>query len=363
MCRIWWSGTNYARFDMMPPRLKDIAQDLNLSVVTISKVLRDHPDIGPETRERVLQRMKELDYRPNLAARALVTGRTHAIGLIVPDLVHPFFGEVAKALSGVLREKGYCLVLSSSDNDPQLEQQEIDQLLARRVDVLVVASAQRQGEAFRRIQGQKTPVVLIDRRFEGLSANFVGIDDVEAGRIATEHLLEVGCRRLAHIGGPSVSTAVGRLQGYREVLARRNIPERPETTIMREQGDDAGDRCGYNDMRRLLKLRPRPDGVFCYNDPTATGAMKAVLDAGLRIPDDVAIIGCGNVAYADFLRIPLTSIDQQSAEIGKRAARLALNMLDRPPSRPKQVLLTPQLIERTSTRRAKNRGRLRPADR
>ena len=330
-------------------RLKDIARDLNLSVVTVSKVLREHPDIGPETRGRVLQRMKELNYRPNLAARALVTGRTYAIGLVVPDLVHPFFGEVAKALSGVLRGKGYSLILSSSDDDPQLEQQEIEQLLARRVDMLVVASVQKHGEAFSRIQEQKIPVVLIDRKFEGLATHFVGIDDVEAGKIATEHLLAAGCRRLAHIGGPDVSTAVGRLRGYREVLARHNIHDGPETIILREHGDDAGDRCGYSAMRRLLELKPPPDGVFCYNDPTATGAMKAVLDAGLRIPDDVAIVGCGNVAYADYLRVPLTSVDQQSAEIGKRAARLALSVLANPPKRPKQVILPPRLVQRAST--------------
>src|SRR5579885_2871176 len=120
----------------MAVRLKDIADELKLSVVTVSKVLRHHPDIGAETRERVLQRMKELNYQPNLAARALVTGRTHAVGLIVPDLVHPFFGQVAKALSGVLRKKGYSLILSSSDDDAGLEQQEINHLLARRVDVL-----------------------------------------------------------------------------------------------------------------------------------------------------------------------------------------------------------------------------------
>jgi LacI family transcriptional regulator len=339
----------------MPPRLKDIAQDLNLSVVTVSKVLRDHPDIGRETRERVLQRMKELNYRPNLAARALVTGRTYAIGLIVPDLVHPFFGSVAKALSGVLRRKAYSLVLSSSDDDPQLEQQEVDQLLARRVDVLVVASVQKSGEIFRRIQEQKTPVVLIDRRFEAVPANFVGIDDVEAGRIATEHLLGVGCRRLAHIGGPDVSTAAGRLRGYREVLARHNMRERPETVIMREHGDDAGERSGYDTMRRLLDLKPRPDGVFCYNDPTAMGVMKAVLEAGLHVPDDVAVVGCGNIEYADFLRIPLTSVDQHSTDIGKRAALMALSVLENPPNRPKQVVLTPKLVERESTRRSRHR--------
>src|SRR5438046_4360774 len=140
-----WKQLECVRVDLtMAVRLIDIAKDLNIPVVTVSKVLRKHPDIGPETRQKVLQRMQELNYRPNLAARALVTGRTHAIGLVVPDLVHPFFGQVAKALAGVLRAKGYCLVLSSSDDDPELEQEEIDQLLTRRVDVLVVASSQRR---------------------------------------------------------------------------------------------------------------------------------------------------------------------------------------------------------------------------
>ena len=337
----------------MPPRLKDIAHDLNLSVVTVSKVLRDHPDIGPETRERVLQRMKELNYRPNLAARALVTGRTCAVGLVVPDLVHPFFGEVAKALSGALSHKGYSLVLSSSDDDPALEEQQIEQMLARRVDVLVVASTQLHGSAFRRIQDQKIPVILIDRKFDDVDTHFVGVDDVEVGRIATEHLLAVGCRRLAHIGGPEVSTAMGRLRGYREVLARHKIPVTPETIFLREHGDDAGSLSGYRTMKQLLALKPRPDGIFCYNDPTATGAMKAVLEAGLRIPRDVAIVGCGNVTYAEYLRIPLTSVDQQSAEIGKRAAHLALSVLASQPSRPKQIMLAPKLIERESTLRSR----------
>lgn len=337
----------------MPVRLKDIAQDLNVSVVTVSKVLRDHPDISRETRDRVLQRVKELNYRPNLAARALVTGRSYAVGLIVPDLVHPFFGQVAKALSSTLRSKGYSLVLASSEDDPDLERQEIEQLLARRVDVLVIASSQWTAGSFRRVEEQKTPYVLVDRRFAGLAANFVGVDDIEVGRIATEHLMAAGCRRLAHIGGPQVSTAIGRAQGFRKVLTAHQVPDRPEYVIMREHGDDAGDVSGYQAMKRLLALHPRPDGVFCYNDPTALGAMKAAMEAGLDIPNDVALVGCGNVAYADFLRIPLTSIDQQSNTIGERAARLALTLLDQDSSRPKQILIEPQLVERASTQRAR----------
>ena len=120
--------------------MKDIARDLGVSVVTISKVLRNHPDVGDETRERVLARVKELDYRPNLAARSLVTGRSYLIGLVVPDLLHPFFAEIAKSISEVLRKSGYYLIVSSSEEDPDLEEQEISKLLARRLDALVIAT-------------------------------------------------------------------------------------------------------------------------------------------------------------------------------------------------------------------------------
>src|SRR5512146_226772 len=122
---------------LMSTRMKDIAKDLGISIITVSKVLRNHPDIGDETRERVLARVKELDYRPNLAARSLVTGRTYLIGLVVPDLLHPFFAEIAKSISDVLRKSGYCLIVSSSDEDSVLEEEEINQLLARRLDALI----------------------------------------------------------------------------------------------------------------------------------------------------------------------------------------------------------------------------------
>jgi len=338
----------------MPARLKDIALDLNVSVGTVSKVLRDHPDIGAETRARVLKRMSEVNYRPNLAARALVTGRSYIIGLVVPDLVHPFFGQVAKALSRVLRKKGYSLVLSSYEGDPELELQEIDQLLTRRVDALILASAQSASGGFRRIAEHKTPFVLVDRRFAGFAANFVGVDDSGVGSIVATHLIGIGCRRIAHIGGPQVSTAIGRAEGFRRAMAARGRAVRPEYVIMREHGDDAGEAIGYSAMKQLLCLDPHPDGVFCYNDPTAMGAMKAVLEAGLRIPEDVALAGCGNVTYAEFLRVPLTSVDQQSDAIGEQAAKMALQLLSKKGiSRPKQVLLEPKLIVRASTSRRK----------
>jgi LacI family transcriptional regulator len=334
----------------MPVRMKDIARELGVSVVTVSKVLRHHSDIGEETRERVLKRMKELNYRPNLAARTLVTGRSFTVGLVVPDLVHPFFSEVARGLSRTLRKKGYSVLIASSEEDGELEQQEIEQLVARRVDALIVASARGTGDPLRYIEEQKTPYVLIDRQFSGLAANFVGVDDEAVGDLATTHLIEIGCRRIAHIRGPEVSTAIGRLAGYRRALARARLPSGPEFVIAGRSADDAGDVSGYEAMGKLLALSPAPDGIFCYNDPVAMGAMKAILEAGRRIPEDIAVIGCGNVHYAGLLRVPLSSIDQESASIGERAAKLALSLVEsKAPSNPKTILLEPKLVLRAST--------------
>jgi LacI family transcriptional regulator len=332
--------------------MKDIARDLGVSVVTVSKVLRNVPEIGEETRRRVLKRIKELDYRPNLAARSLATGRSLMMGLIVPDLVHPFFAQVAKGASRKFREQHYGLAISSSEQDPTLEDEEIQQMLGRRLDVLLIASAQWRVDSFRRIEAQQKQYILVDRRFEGLAAHFVGTDDVTAGRIATEHLIEGGCRRIAHLGGADISTAMDRLRGYREALSDHGLSAPPEYVLRRAQSDDKGDAAGYEAMNALLALNSRPDAVFCYNDPMALGAMEAVLAAGIRVPEDIAIIGCGNVKYAHMLRVPLSSVDQHSEELGEKAATLALELAkSKGLSRPQTILLPLALVARESTRR------------
>jgi LacI family transcriptional regulator len=160
--------------EKMAVAMKDIARELGLPVVTVSKVIRNHSDIGEETRQRVRKRIKELNYQPNMAARALVTGRSYSAGLIVPDLTHPFFAEVASGPSDVLRRKNYSLPISSSEGDPELERQEIKRLLSRRLDALTIASTQWTVESFRRIEEHKAPYVLIDRAFRGMPANFCG---------------------------------------------------------------------------------------------------------------------------------------------------------------------------------------------
>jgi LacI family transcriptional regulator len=333
-------------------RLKDIARDLGVSVVTVSKVLGNHADISEATRERVLKRIKEVNYQPNPSARALVTGRTHLIGLVVPDLVHPFFSQLAKGIAAILRERGYGLVISASEEDPELEKQEIRQMLTRRMDVLMIASTQWNIESFRYIEEQQGSYVLIDRRFVGLTANYVGTDDVAVGNIATTHLIQNGCKRIAHIGGRYVSTAVDRLQGYRQALMHAGMPINAEYSVCRSHVDDAADVTGYHSMKELLRLSPAPDGVFCYNDPMAMGAMKAILEAGLRIPQDVAIVGAGNVRYASELRVPLSSVDQESQLLGERAAGLALNLVQaKTAPAVEEIVCQPRLVVRESSLR------------
>ena len=335
--------------------MKDIARDLNVSVVTVSKVLRNHGDISSATRERVLKRVKELHYQPNWAARSLATGRTYMLGLVVPTMLHPFFAEVAKGVSRKIRRKGYTLLISSSEEDADLEEREIEHLVARQVDALIVASVQSSARSFRHIEARKVPYVLIDRKLEGLNANYIGVDDTAIGALATEHLFEQGCRRMAHIRGPELSTGTARLEGYRRVLARHGLEFNPAYVVSCIRFDECSDSSGYTAMRKLLEVESCPDGVFCFNDPVAIGAMKAILEAGQRIPQDIALVGAGNSPWAGMLRVPLSSIDQGSLAVGEQAAALALRLIkSKNLSRPRIIQLPVKLMTRASSLRLGN---------
>ena len=342
----------------MPTTMKDIARDLGVSVVTVSKVLRNHEDISEATRKRVLDRVKELDYTPNLAARGLVTGKTYLVGLVVPDLLHPFFAQVAKSLSRALLKKGYCLTISTSEEDAELEKHEINRLLGRRLDALVIASSSTNPSVFERIQRQGLPFVLIDRNFPQLHANYVGADDEAIGVLATEHLIEMGCVRIAHLRGPDNSPGAGRLMGYQNALAKHKLKSFSGYVTRPRLVDVQSRESGADLMRQLLALNPRPDGVFCYNDPMAIGAIHTILDAGLRVPGDIAVIGSGNLHYDTELRIPLSSIDQQTDMIGERTGRLTLSLLEsKTHLRNRTIIIQPQLVVRASTERKRRSNR------
>ncbi|HEV2277925.1 MAG TPA: LacI family DNA-binding transcriptional regulator [Acidobacteriaceae bacterium] len=343
----------------MPIRLKDIARDLGVSAITVSKALRGASDISEKTRQRVLKRIAELNYRPNMLARGLASGKTWIVGLVVPDLLHPFFAEFAKSLSGVLRQHNYGLILASSEEDPEIEKQEIRAVLARGVDALLIASCQTALHGFYGVEDQRTPFILVDRDFPHLQASFVGTDDYRAGMLATEHLLAIGRRRIAHIAGPELSPGIDRLRGYRAALAERQREELKGYVIANARVEEAGESAGYAGMRALLRRRPRPDALFCYNDLTAIGAMQAATEAGLSIPEQIAFVGCGNLRYSGYLRIPLSSIDQSTGKLGETAGRLALELMQDRACAPRHIKLEPTLIVRASSVAAGTRQAVR----
>jgi LacI family transcriptional regulator len=330
--------------------MSDIAKDLDVSVVTVSKALRNKGSISAATRKRVLERAKELNYEANWVARSLVTRRTFTIGLLLPDIRHPFFAEIAKAVAEIVRPQDYHVIISYFEEDSALENTEAKSLVARQVDGLILASAQAPGELalFEHFRDRKVPFVLIDRPMAGVSASFVGVDNEAIGKLATDHLIAQGCRRIAHLRGPGMGIAEDRHQGYRQSLKAHKLVMPPEYVVPASYDDDMG----FKAMQRLLQAQPAPDGVFCYNDPVAIGAMKAAANAGLKVPRDIAVIGAGNVHYSDLLSVPLSTVDQGTSQIGTQAAELLMQQItSKRPVPTKNVLIVPRLVVRQSTER------------
>jgi LacI family transcriptional regulator len=338
----------------MATRMKDIAKLLNLSIVTVSKVLnKNDSNISEATRKRVLECARQLEYRPNLAAKSLVTGRSKMLGLVVPELFHGFFGEVAAGMSDALTRQGYGLIISSSRDNEQLEDNEIRQMLARGVDAMVVASCNSESGVLEAAD-REVPVILLDRRLGHRGAFWlVGNDDLLAGELATQHLVDTGRRRIAFIGAASFSPTSDRKDGYLAVLARTGVKISPHYIVRMPRNEESNPVLGAKAMKQLLKLRPRPDAVFCYNDPSAWGASLEILEEGLRIPEDIAILGCGNTSYNNFFRVPLTSVDLNASHMGLEAANLALRLIkdrsEKVKHTPMALLLRPTLVVRDST--------------
>jgi len=335
----------------MAVRLKDIAQSLNVSIVTVSKVLNGDTSISEGMRAKVFACAHQLGYRTNLTAKSLVTGKSRMIGLIVPDLFHGFFSEIAASMSDELRIHEYGLLIASSREDGELERNEIEQMLARNVDALVVASCKASSKTLN-AAASDVPVVLLDRRLRGMNASsYVGTDNLLVGELATKHLVRIGRKRIAHIGGPTSSPAKDREAAYRRVLSEYGVVVPNEFVVKRAKNEESGPITGAQAMRKLLRLKVRPDAVFCYNDPTAIGAMAAILDAGLSIPNDIAIVGCGNIQHAAYTLVPLTSVDQNTVQLGKAAATLAVKQRELPkePTDHREIVLKPKLVIRRSS--------------
>jgi LacI family transcriptional regulator len=328
--------------------MKRIAAELGVSITTISKVLNNHADIGPATRARVLARVEELGYRPNAVARSLTLRRTHTVGVIIPDLMHSFFVEIVAGLEAIAAERGYGVLICASGEDPKRERAALEMLRARQVDGIVLASATATSNTalLRDLVSHGAALVMIDRDdHPRVACHRVLTDDVKVGRLATEHLLSRARRSIAHLAGPPIAHAQRRVQGYREALAAARGRIRPPRVV--QGGFMEAD--GYRAMTALLQSS-RVDGVFAANDPSAIGAMRAIWDAGLRVPDDISVVGAGDVAYSDLIRVPLTTVRWSKRDLGQQAAALILDEMEATGKvRPRRVIIPPELVVRESS--------------
>jgi LacI family transcriptional regulator len=329
--------------------MKRIAGELGVSITTVSKVLNNRADISEATRSRVLAKVEELGYRRNAVARSLSLRRSHTLGIVIPDLMHSFFVEIIAGIEPVASVRGYGLLLCSSSEDPGKEQSELEMLRSRQVDGIVLASAHGSGttEMLRQLTKQGTALVMIDRDdHPSVKCHRVLTDDEQVGQLATSHLLDLGRRAIAHIGGPAIVHAKRRERGWREALRARGVKP-SEDWIVRGGFMESE---GYRAMKRLLTVRPKIDAVFAANDPSAIGAMKAIWEAGLRVPEDVAVVGVGDIALGDLLRVPLTTVGWSRKDQGRHAAELLLNGLDDDQtSEPQRIIIPPRLIVRASS--------------
>ena len=340
----------------MAVRLKDIANDLNLSKMTISKVLRGQTDVSEDTKARVLQRARELNYRPNTTARSLRTGQTFMMGLIVPSMGDAYLCDVSRGISRTIRSAGYGLVVCPSQEDPELEQQQIELLLSRQVDVLLIVSMEESAPFLEQLsKGHSAPLIFVSRRSPGTPGNFVGVHEERVGRIACEHLIAAGCRRIAYFRGPHTAIGDMRYTGFRDALSDAGLAFHSELVIDAMGGDMADYRRGFEGMLRLLDGRGRPDGVMTYNDTIALGGIDAALSRGIKIPDAIALVGSGNDSQLCEMRVPLSSVAIPGQEVGQKAGRMALQLVTKSNGAgARRALVSPKLIERSSSRRLRS---------
>ena len=332
----------------MPVTLADIAEELGVSMMTVSRALNNRPTTSAETRERVLEVARRLGYQPNHQARGLATNRSFLIGLVVPDLTHSYFAEFAKAIGSIARPAGYEVLICSTEENAEQEVAEVD-ALRHRTDGLIIASSLTQSEAgiYRKLIREGVKVVFLDRHFERIPARVVTTDNVLAGRLATEHLIKLGYRSIGHLRGTGVSVANDRFEGYQQALQAYGI--RFDQSLVRNCG--LFERSGHETMRAWIAEGNLPRAIFAVNDPTAIGAMSALYEAGINVPEEVAICGAGAIHYGALLRVPLTTVDWDLSEMGQQAARLLIETIEGGKAKngeQRNAVVKPELVVRSS---------------
>lgn len=307
--------------------IKDIAKELGISPSTVSRAMKDHPDISPETKKLVNDLAKKLNYEPNAIALSLRSQKTMTIGVIIPEVVHFFFSTVISGIEEIAYDAGYTVMFCQSNESYEKEVKDTKALLSHRVDGMLVSHSRETSnfDHFREVNERNIPVVFFDRVVKDMSVSKVIVDDYEGAEKATAHLIEEGCVKIAHLAGPAnLQISKDRMNGYSNTLRESGLIPKEDYIVNCGHGTREE---GYHCMQQLLALPDPPDAVFANNDIAAYGAMIAIKEAGLRIPEDIAVVGFSNWQFSSLIDPELSTVSQPGIEMGRAAARLLLQEL------------------------------------
>ncbi|MEM6379295.1 MAG: LacI family DNA-binding transcriptional regulator [Bacteroidota bacterium] len=334
----------------VPSTIYDIAARLNVTPSTVSRALSDHPRISTKTKEAVRAMAAELNYQQNKVAAALRSGKTKILGVVVPTIDRSFFSALVRGIEQVANSAGYNVMITQSNDSETLEKSNIDALVRAQVDG-VIASLARDTEDlqhFENLTQRNIPLILCDRVKSIPNANTVVIDDFQGAYKAVEHLIEQGCRRIAHLTGTQrLNIYKHRLEGYKAALQDHNIEYEKSLVIESKMQLEDGRLC----MEQLLALDPRPDAVFASSDLSLAGAIQVLNHHGLNIPKDLALVGFANELFPSLIDPQLSSVNQYSEEMGQMAAKIFLDQIATGQKNfvPRQTVLMPKLLIRQSS--------------
>lgn len=319
---------------------------------TVSRALSNHSSISEATKKRVWQLAEELHYQPNHLAAGLRKGRSNLLGVIVPHIDGHFFTLVVKGIEAVASKTGFNVMICQSNEDVAHERKNIETLLGAQAEGILVSLARntRDFKHFDKVREQDIPLVFFDRVLDGTDVNSVVIDDREGGYQCTRHLLAQGCRRIAHFGGPQhLNIYRHRRQGSSDALLEAGLPLDEELVYYCDMTLEDG----AAGMQRMLRLPQPPDAVFSASDFSVVGALQEIKRHGLRVPQDVALVGFSNETFTSLTEPTLTSVDQRCEQMGQSAMRLFLEILEEGSSTfsPRRIVLQPDLLVRASSRR------------
>lgn len=335
--------------------IKDIARELGISPSTVSKALKGHPDISPATKKAVQELVKKWNYQPDPIALSLKSGQSKTIGVIVPEIVHYFFSTVISGIEDLAYDSGYHVMFCQSNESYEREVKSVDTLMSSRVDGILVSQSKTtlNFDHFRKIADAGLPLVFFDRICEELDTDRVVVDDEKGAYDAVKHLYLAGCRNIVHLSGPqNLNIGSGRKKGFEKAIRELGLNLQPSSIINCDTPEEA-----RIVVPELLKRKIRPDGIFAVNDLTAAETMRIIKKAGLRIPNDIALVGFTSGMISDLTDPTLSSVEQHGYKIGKEAVRLLIERIERKNDLPSQtILIKTRLVVKGSSQKKETHG-------